>query len=832
MTLFTSAVPAAGRGGPTLKVLPALFLSCFVAQPLFAQTSAPARQPEPVRAPATNAPVPATANAATNSGVSTAGTTTGTPPEVPKKPEEAPQGGGAEMQTVTVVAERPSEQIDRSVYDVKADVVTPSASAADVIANVPNVTVDQDGKVAIRGNQNTQIFVNGKRSAMFSGANGGDALNNYPADALESVEVITTPGAEFGSEGGSGPILNLITRRVRPPGGQGAITASKGPDGRYNGSLNGSYNTGRFQAEGQAGVTHNVNERTGWSDTVTQVGNSAWTTRRDSVSRSPSDTFSLNPTFSYNVGDTDRLSAALNFNKTKSSTDSSDYYVINHGGTAPYEEYRRNMNRENHQTLYMFALSYEQKFSRDEQLNYDLRASGNSTDYNSLNHNTYVVVSPAGPRIESVNGNENSNRLAEFSMDYKKKISNQLNFKAGMKVGANSGQSDADYFNIDPLTGEEVVDVDRASAFKTTERSYAVYFTPNIRLSENWAILPGIRYERVNRHIDYINQNNSSSDTSKKVLPSLHVQYGWGEQGAALTGAYSRRVDRPKLSDINPNLQYVNDQSFSLGDPRLAPTHSDKFDLKYTDTWFGANTNLSLYREKESPLLGRFLTPVPGSTAVISQSVNYGAKITDGVSFNFQARPTRALNFGATVNVRHIAQSYLATQYNTNGSRYSVESVRDVNSKSLQLRAQYSGIEGHRFQLNGNYTGKMLVGLYETEPNWQVQVAWSWTLAPRLTLRTSVRDLFNSNVNRTSQTSDTVQAINYNKQQGRVWAIGLTYSLGGVTGDSRLRNGGGMLRGPGAQGGGRGPGGGGGGGFGGGGFGGGGGGGGGGGFGG
>jgi hypothetical protein len=159
-----------------------------------------------------------------------------------------------------------------------------------------------------------------------------------------------------------------------------------------------------------------------------------------------------------------------------------------------------------------------------------------------------------------------------------------------------------------------------------------------------------------------------------------------------------------------------------------------------------------------------------------------------------------------------------------------VESVRDVNSKSLQLRAQYSGIEGHRFQLNGNYTGKMLVGLYETEPNWQVQVAWSWTLAPRLTLRTSVRDLFNSNVNRTSQTSDTVQAINYNKQQGRVWAIGLTYSLGGVTGDSRLRNGGGMLRGPGAQGGGRGPGGGGGGGFGGGGFGGGGGGGGGGGF--
>jgi outer membrane receptor protein involved in Fe transport len=808
MTLFTSAVPAARRGGPTLKVLPALFLSCFVAQPLFAQTTAPA--PESARVPTPAAPARTTNNAPSTISAKPAATT-----DEPKKPEQPPdqptQSGGGEMQTVTVVAERPSEQIDRSVYDVKSEVVTPSASAADVIANVPNVTVDQDGKVAIRGNQNTQVFVNGKRSAMFSGANAGDALNNYPADALESIEVITTPGAEFGSEGGSGPILNLVTRRVRPPGGQGAITASKGPDGRYGGSVNGSYNTGRFQVEGQAGVTHNVNERTGWSDQVSQVGNSVWTTRRDNTSRSPSDTVNLNPTVSYNIGDTDRASAALNFSKTKSATDSTDYYVANHGGTSPYEEYRRSVQRENHQTVYMLALGYERKISRDEQLNYDLRSSGNKADYDSRNHNTYVITPPTGARTESLNGNESSNRLTELSVDYRKKISPTLNYKAGLKVGVNSGQSDADYFNIDPLTGEEVIDDARASAFKTTEHSYAVYFTPNIRLSESWAILPGIRYERINRNIDYVNQNNSSSDVSKKVLPSMHVMYGWGEQGAALTGAFSRRIDRPKLNDINPNLQYVNDQSFTLGDPRLAPTHSDKYDLKYTDTWFGANTNLSLYREKETPLLGRFLTPVPGTDAVISQSVNYGAKITDGLSFNFQARPVRTLNFGATVNLRHIAQSYLATLINANGARYSQEAVRYVNSKNLQLRGQYSGIEGHTFQLNGNYTGRMLFGLSETEPNWQVQLGWTWRFAPRLSLRTSVRDVFDSNVNKSTQTSDTVKLVNYSHQQGRVYTIGLTYSLGGVTGDSRLRNGGGMLRGPGAEGGGRGGGGGGGG---------------------
>jgi outer membrane receptor for ferrienterochelin and colicin len=282
----------------------------------------------------------------------------------------------------------------------------------------------------------------------------------------------------------------------------------------------------------------------------------------------------------------------------------------------------------------------------------------------------------------------------------------------------------------------------------------------------------------------------------------MHVQYGWGEQGAALTGAFSRRIDRPKLNDINPNLQYVNDQNFTLGDPRLAPTHSDKYDLKYTDTWGWVNTNFSLYREKDTPLLGRFLTPVPGTSAVISQSVNYGAKTTDGLSFNFQARPTRALNFGATINLRHIAQSYLATLSNADGARYSEESIRYVNSKNLQLRAQYAGIQGHVFQLNGNYTGRALYGLSETDPNWQVQLGWTWRVAPRVTFRTSIRDVFDSNVNRTRQTSDTVSLLSYSKQQGRVYTFGLTYSLGGVTGDTRLRNGGGMLRGPGMEGGG------------------------------
>lgn len=758
-------------------------------------------------APATPAPATATATAAKAAPAQTATPATpATTAAAPAATSAAPTGDSG-VQSVEVVAQRPNEQIDRSVYDLKQEVITPAASAADVIANVPNVTVDQDGKVAIRGNQNTQIFVDGKRSAMFSGANAGDALNSYPAEALESVEVITVPGAEFGAEGGGGPILNLITRRVRPKGGQGAVTAGFGPDGRHNASVVGSYNEGRYQIEGQAGVNRNVSQRTGWSNSLVNSGTASSSTRRDGASRSNSTSFMLNPTLTYNIGETDRLRAALNFNRTNSDNASLYDYLIYQGGTAPYQQYRQSSSGDSRMTVYQLALTYEQKFNRTDKLNYDFRTSGNDREGENRNLNSYTITPPTGPRAQFLNGNNNTSRLNEFSMDYTRAITPMVLVTAGVKAGVNSGQSDADYFNIDPLTGEEVIDANRASAFKTTERSWAAYFTANTRLSEHWTVKPGLRYETVRREIDYINQNNSGSDTSKRLMPSMFVQYAWGDLGnSTLTGAFTRRITRPSLADINPNIQYVNDTSYTLGDPRLAPMHGDKYELKYDDKAGWLSYTITPYREKDAPLIGRSLTPVPGSAVVITESVNYGAKTTNGVSFNFQGRPERTLNFGATINFQHLTQSVLANRYAGDGTRYTVEQELVSNPKIVQLRAQYT-LGDHTFQLNGNYNGKRLIGLNQVDSSWQVNPGWSWRLAPGITLRSSIRDLFNSNVNHNIQYSDGVQSESYSKQAGRIYTVALSFSLGGVTGDARLRNGGGMFRGPAGEGpGGRGPG--------------------------
>jgi hypothetical protein len=130
-----------------------------------------------------------------------------TKPVQPVKKEEVkaapppPPEAGIDA-TVTVTANRPTNRIDRQSYDVKNDVSSTNASAADALGNVPSVAVDPDGTVTLRGSTNVQILIDGKPSAMLQGDNRGPTLNALPAEDVESVEVINNPGAQFGTEGG------------------------------------------------------------------------------------------------------------------------------------------------------------------------------------------------------------------------------------------------------------------------------------------------------------------------------------------------------------------------------------------------------------------------------------------------------------------------------------------------------------------------------------------------------------------------------------------------------------------------------------------------------
>ncbi|MGK4566614.1 carboxypeptidase-like regulatory domain-containing protein [Flavobacterium sp. 3HN19-14] len=102
-------------------------------------------------------------------------------------------------------------KLDKKVYNVGNDLMVKGGTVSDVLDNIPSVTVDADGTVALRGNDNVRILVDGKPS---NAINISEALRQIPADAIDKVEVITNPSARYDAEGGGG-ILNIILKKEK-----------------------------------------------------------------------------------------------------------------------------------------------------------------------------------------------------------------------------------------------------------------------------------------------------------------------------------------------------------------------------------------------------------------------------------------------------------------------------------------------------------------------------------------------------------------------------------------------------------------------------------------
>ena len=102
-------------------------------------------------------------------------------------------------------------RLDKRIYNVGKDITVRGGSVADVLDNVPSVSVDVEGNVALRGNQNVRILINGKPSGLV-GLSGPQGLRSLPAESIEKVEVVTSPSARYEASGTAG-ILNVILKK-------------------------------------------------------------------------------------------------------------------------------------------------------------------------------------------------------------------------------------------------------------------------------------------------------------------------------------------------------------------------------------------------------------------------------------------------------------------------------------------------------------------------------------------------------------------------------------------------------------------------------------------
>ena len=140
---------------------------------------------------------------------------------------------------------------DRNTYRAK-DVAPAATNASQVLEATPSVTVDADGKVSLRGNENVAIQING-RPAPISGEQLGAYLKSLPAGMLDRVEVVPNPSAKYDPEGMAG-IINIVLKQNVDLGISAGLTVGAATKDRYNASGNLGYQVGKLTTFSNLGI--------------------------------------------------------------------------------------------------------------------------------------------------------------------------------------------------------------------------------------------------------------------------------------------------------------------------------------------------------------------------------------------------------------------------------------------------------------------------------------------------------------------------------------------------------------------------------------------------
>lgn len=730
---------------------------------------APAAAPTATTAPTapTTAPIAPTTAPTTAPAVAGAPAASQSAPPAPAMPV-----ANAEFpvqSTVSVSAARSSNRIDRQAYDVKSDSASTNDTIADTLNKVPSVAVDPDGNVTLRGRSNVQILIDGKPSAMMQGENRAAALGALPAADLESVEVINNPGAQFGNEGGGGPIINLVMRRERTPGSFGVVNANAGQEGRFNASTFGSYTGGRLSVQGALFARRDSRGATGETrrERIDPASGAAASSVQGSRSETDTDSAGFHGSLNYNLGEKDVVSLKASLNANRQDGASSERYRGVDAAGALESEYLRSTVRELDNRSYSLSAGLDHKGERPgEVFKTDLRLSGTRGEGDVRFANDYSVRPVNAPEPLTRQANLNETRIIDFTGDYERPGESGV-LKLGYKVARNSSVIDTRFLNVDPGTLFESLNPARTNRFELVDTTLALYGSYQMRLGEKWGVLGGLRTEYTDLDIDQVTTGIKAGNHYLEAIPSAFLTYDLSDN-TALRLSYAHRIRRPGASDLNPFVIYRDELNVSSGNPALKPTQSDSLEFGVETKIGKVDTNVRLYARRDTDLISERRYFVSDSVLLTTRE-NAGSSNSGGLEFTFSGRATPKLTINASGNIGYSEQSVLG-----NAS----DDKRSATSVAGRARFSYQFNPANSLQLVLNAQGKTLFGEGYRQPTRTADLNYRRNLSQALSLVVNINDVFDSQKSESITETDRLREYSIRRQDGRLVYVGLSYRFG------------------------------------------------------
>ena len=667
---------------------------------------------------------------------------------------------------VEIIAEETTVEVklDKKIYTVGRDLSVRGGNAGDVLDNIPSVSVDLEGNILLRGNDAARILINGKPSSLV----GIDSkfLQQLPSDAIEKVEVITSPSARYEAQG-SGGIINIILRKSKKLGLNGSLSSSVGDPKRNALSSNLNYRNGKLNFFNSSGWNDNLSPGGGYNNSEYYNDDTPNTFFEEVRERERSRSgYFLNNGIEWYLSDNTSIVGSFFYNKADSENAQNNFInqVDSFGGdilnqTIQTEnEISNDFNRE-------YNFNYETNFDdTGQKLTVDLQFD-NSEDYENGD------VLRDNELDEVINTKEESNSYL-IKADYVYPIGDNKQFEAGIRISEDDNITD--YKVFDPVV-PEVPDPDQSNIFQYKEQINALYTQYGVKVEDKYSFLVGLRVENTIKDInqlttqDYINKNETG------LFPTFNFGLELDEN-ETLTFGYNRRIRRPWSRFINPFPSKTSPLNIFRGNPDLNPTYSNNIDFGYLKRFESSFTiNTSAYFQRSTDTYN-FINQENGETVQLNGEeipvverfpINLSSNERFGFELNLSYRKGRKWNINSNFNLytNKVVGSYEDLVFDNESLSWS---FRLNNKLTLPGKIEW--------QTRMNYRGPEETAITKRDGNFSVDLAFSKELFnDNASLTFNVRDLLDQGGWKTETFNQTFYNDSEYRWRQRSYTLNFTY---------------------------------------------------------
>lgn len=595
----------------------------------------------------------------------------------------------------------------------------------DILRNTPSVRVGEDGGVSLRGSSGINILINGRNSALASD------LEQIPASAIESIEVVTNPNARYDAQAAGG-IINIKLKQGGQMGTKGAAELTLGNRWRLNSALRMNHQTERYNVYGS--YSFRRWPRQGSSFSLRETFDTDELLRQQEESERQDTEHTINFGGDYYFGKNIlSYEGALNMEDESDREHTSARLTAQPSDSLLLQYYRAGHETEDNLGLDN-ALIYERVFDREGQ---EFRALlSHSFRDQQENQRVRIFRGVAFPVSDIPDGMQQAltdelRQTAVAQADYIHPLE-EGRFEAGYKGILRSFDNDYRFALREEATGNWQNQEGISNHFLYSDQVHAVYGIYSRRINR-LEVSVGSRLEQT-----FVQSRLASADTSSEqqylnLFPSLQLQYALSEEHA-LKFTYSRRIDRPNAWRLNPFPDISDSLNVRRGNPALQPEFIHSLEAGYL-----------LSMEKMDFAGNLFFRRVDGQ-------LDYIVRVIDGISYLQPENLNTALTYG--VELIHTMEVLPWWAFNASYSLFRTE----VDGSNLGREFSNAGLSWYAklttdvelpyelaLQLTGNYTAPEIEAQGRDLSRYYVDASLHRSfMEDRVNVNLTLRDVFNT----------------------------------------------------------------------------------------